>query len=133
MNHFKKHREAQAESGIYASPAPFALNSGKRCPRKDCNAQYFGRLCPFCQPEHGDPGHDMDGGMTHRRIAEELGLSRQRVAQIERDAMHKLRDGLEQRGITAQDLDAFYHPESMWDSSDDEDCEPWADAEKAKA
>ena len=54
---------------------------------------------------------------THREIADELGVSRQRVWQVERSAMAKLRRGLEERGYALEDLleqDARLDPNLYW-------------------
>ena len=42
--------------------------------------------------------------MTDAEIAEQLGISRQRVSQIAIEAMGKIRREFERRGITAEDV-----------------------------
>ena len=54
---------------------------------------------------------------THREIADELGISRQRVCAIEIAGLRKLRLGLEARGYALEDLkvgDSRLDPETYW-------------------
>jgi DNA-directed RNA polymerase sigma subunit (sigma70/sigma32) len=42
--------------------------------------------------------------MTHAEIAQVFGVSRSKIQHIERNAMQKIKDALEKRGIKPQDL-----------------------------
>ena len=42
--------------------------------------------------------------MTHAEIAKVFGVSRSSIQHIERNAMQKIKDALEKRGIKPQDL-----------------------------
>ena len=42
--------------------------------------------------------------MTHAEIAQVFGVSRSKIQHIERDALKKLKEALEKRGIKPQDL-----------------------------
>jgi len=42
--------------------------------------------------------------MTHEQIAKVFGVSRSKIQHIERNAMQKIKDALEKRGIKPQDL-----------------------------
>ena len=46
----------------------------------------------------------MEPAMTLDQVAAELGVSRERVRQIENKALKKLRAALDERGITADDV-----------------------------
>ena len=51
--------------------------------------------------------HDIrtvDYNMSLEEIGEHLGLTRERVRQIQNEALKKLKDGLMERGYTAQDF-----------------------------
>jgi DNA-directed RNA polymerase sigma subunit (sigma70/sigma32) len=50
------------------------------------------------------PDHSNKDGALYREIAQELGISRCRVEQIEKEAMNKVRLGLLARGIRRRDL-----------------------------
>lgn len=56
------------------------------------------------EPEHFKGGTVPAGGMTLEEVARALGLTRERVRQIEVSAIRKLRYALAQRHITLDDL-----------------------------
>lgn len=46
--------------------------------------------------------------MLHKEIGERLGLTKMRICQIEKEALHKLRVRLERRGITREDILEYF-------------------------
>jgi DNA-directed RNA polymerase sigma subunit (sigma70/sigma32) len=52
---------------------------------------------------------------TLDEVSEEIGVCRERVRQIEKEALRKLRIAMEARGITATELDGDTSPQPLFD------------------